>query len=128
MDTACQIFYKKLLTAIDTPAFREGQWTLCTSSGWPDNVSYQRLGVWSWTKEDDRQLIVINLSDSAVQARVRVPWEEVRGNTWRLVDALSDATYDREGDDMSNNGLYIDLPPWAGQILAFHATGNPSED
>ena len=25
-----------------------------------------------------------------LQARVQVPWEEVRGATWRLTDALSD--------------------------------------
>jgi hypothetical protein len=126
-DAACQAFYKKLLTAINTAAFREGQWALCHCSGWPDNASYQRLGVWAWTKDDDRQLIVINLSDSSVQARVHVPWDDLKQKTWRLADALSEATYDRGGDEMSNNGLYIDLAPWAGQILAFHAIGNPSE-
>jgi len=113
--------------AINTPAFRDGQWALCNCSGWPDNTSFQRLGVWSWTKDDDRRLIVINLSDGAVQARVLLPWDEVRGKTWRLDDALSDASYERDGDEINNNGLYIDLAPWAGQILAFHAIGNPSE-
>src|SRR5271156_6664037 len=123
----CQAFYKKLLAAINTAAFRDGQWALCNCSGWPDNTSFQRLGVWSWTKDDDRRLIVINLSDGAVQARVLLPWDEVRGKTWRLDDALSDASYERDGDDMNNNGLYIELEPWAGQIFAFHAVGNSSE-
>ncbi len=127
VDAACQAFYKKLLTAINNPCFREGEWKLCNCSGWPDNASFERLGVWSWTKDDDRQLIVVNLSDAGVQARVHLPWDEVGGKTWRLVDALSDATYDREGDEIWNDGLYIDLEPWAGQILAFHSIGNPSE-
>ncbi len=127
LDEACQAFYKKLLAAINTPAFRNGQWALCNCSGWPDNTSFQRLGVWSWTKDDDRRLIVVNLSDSAVQARVHLPWDDVRGKTWRLSDALSDASYERDGDDMNNNGLYIDLEPWAGQILAFHTIGNSSK-
>ena len=73
------------------------------------------------------ELIVINLSDGAVQARIRVPWDEVRGSMWRLDDALSDASYERDGNEMNNNGLYIDLEPWAGQIFAFHAIGNSSE-
>ena len=125
LDEASQAFYKKLLAAIDTPVFRDGQWALCNCSGWPDNTSFQKLGVWSWTKDDDRQLVIVNLSDGAVQARVQVPWDEVRGKTWRLDDALSDASYEREGDEMRNEGLYIDLPPWAGQILTFHAIGRP---
>jgi glycosidase len=127
LDEACQAFYRKLLDAINASAFRDGQWALCNCSGWPDNTSFQRLGVWSWSKDDDRRLIVINLSDGAVQARVHVPWDDVRGKTWRLDDALSDASYERDGNDMNNNGLYIELAPWAGQIFAFHAIGNPSK-
>jgi hypothetical protein len=127
VDAASQTFYKKLLTAIDSPPFREGEWALCNTSGWPDNTSFQRLGVWSWTKDDDRRLIVINLSDGAVQARVHVPWDEVRGKTWRLDDALSDASYVREGDEMSTSGLYVDLAPWAGQIFTFHFIGSPTD-
>ena len=127
IDLASQFFYKKLLAAIDSPVFREGEWTLCNCSGWPDNDSFQRLGAWAWTKDDDRTLVIVNLSDGAAQARVHLPWEELRGETWRLADALSDASYEREGDEMKNDGLYIDLAPWAGQILAFHAIGNRSE-
>ncbi len=127
VDAACQIFYNKLLAVINSPALREGQWTLCNCSGWPDNTSFQRLGVWSWTNDDDRRLIIINLSDGAVQARVHLPWNDVGGKTWRLDDALSDATYEREGDEMRNDGLYVELAPWAGQILAFHAIGNSSK-
>jgi hypothetical protein len=127
VDAACQVFYKKLLTAINSPTFREGKWALCNASGWPDNTSFEKLGAWSWTKGEDRQLVIVNLSDSAVQARVHLPWDELRGKTWRLSDALSEATYDREGDDINNNGLYVELAPWAGQILAFQATANPTQ-
>ena len=97
--------------------FREGQWTLCNRTGWPDNPSYQNLVAWSWVEANDRYLIVVNLSDSAAQARVQVPWDELRGKTWRLVDALSDATYDRNGDEMRDPGLYVDLKPWDCQLF-----------
>ena len=69
-------------------------------------------------------MVVVNLSDSAVQARVRLPWE-VGGRLWRLEDALSDAVYDRDGDEIQNEGLYVELAPWASQILAFRAIANP---
>jgi hypothetical protein len=112
VDRGLQAFYKKLLKAIDAPMFRGGDWSLCDRRGWPDNPSYQNLVAWNWVKEDDRYLIVVNLSDNAVQARVAVPWSDAGGETWRLVDALSDATYDRVGDEMRAAGLYVELGPW----------------
>jgi hypothetical protein len=108
-----QSFYVKLLAAINAPIFRGGEWRLCERSGWPDNQSCQNLVVWSWVKGEDRRLIAVNLSDSTVQARVRVPWEELRGETWRLADALSDASYDRDGNEMVASGLYVELQPWS---------------
>jgi len=111
-DRELQAFYAKLLTAINAPIFRDGNWKLCGRSGWADNSSFQNLVAWSWVRDDDRRLIVVNLSDSAVQARVQVPWEGVSGTTWRLIDALSDATYDRDGDEIAALGLYVELQPW----------------
>jgi len=111
-DQQLQAFYDKLLEAIDGPVFRNGYWSLCERAGWPDNSSFQNLVAWSWVKGDDRRLIVVNLSDSSVQARVQVPWRDERGETWRLTDVLSGAAYDREGDEMLSPGLYVELAPW----------------
>jgi glycosidase len=113
VDESLRSFYKKLLAAIDAPIFREGQWVLCKCAGWPDNPSYQNLVAWSWINGDDRCLIVVNLSESAAQGKVEVPWDDWRGKTWRLADPLSGDTYDRSGDEMRNQGLFVDLKPWA---------------
>jgi glycosidase len=119
-DQPLQVFYHWLLDAIDAPVFREGQWDLCGCVGWPDNPSYQNLVAWTWVKDNDRHLIIVNLSDSAAQARVQLPWEELRGKTWRLVDGLSGETYDRNGDEMRDPGLYVDLKPWNYHFLWLH--------
>ena len=111
-DAGLQSFYKTLLKAIDNPVFRDGQWSLCERTGWPDNQSFQNLVAWSWLKGEDRYLVVINLSDITVQARVRIPWGDVGGKTWRLTDALSGVIYDREGNEMQSSGLYVELGPW----------------
>ena len=111
-DEPLQAFYGRLLAAINAPVFRNGQWRLCERSGWPDNSSYQNLVAWSWAKDDDRRLILVNLSDSTVQARVTLPWGDLQGNTWRLVDALSGAIYDRDGNELAASGLYVELGPW----------------
>jgi hypothetical protein len=119
-DQDLQDFYKRLLAAIKVPLFREGQWLLCTRMGWPDNPAYQNLVAWSWVNNDDRCLIVVNLSDSSAQGNVQAPWEEVRGKLWRLVDALSGVTYDRDGNEMRDPGLYVDLGPWGYHFFRLH--------
>jgi Alpha amylase, catalytic domain len=123
VDKALQAFYGKLLAAINAPIFRDGEWKLCERSGWPDNQSYQNLVAWSWVKDDDRRVIAVNLSNSAVQARVQLPWEEVRGETWHLIDALSDTSYDRDANEMAASGLYVELLPWSYCFFQYHLAG-----
>ena len=120
VDADLQTFYAKLLEAIKAPAFRNGQWNLCRRLGWSDNSSYQSLIDWGWLEDDQRYLIVVNLSDSTAQGNVQVPWGDVEAKTWRLVDALSGATYDRKGDEMLSPGLYVELGPWNCHLFRFH--------
>lgn len=112
MDEDLRGFYGKLLEAINRKAFREGQWSLCERTGWPDNASFQNLVTWSWVHDDERYLIVVNLSDYPVQAQVQVRWADAGGGKWRLIDVLSGATYERDGDGMLLPGLYVELGPW----------------
>ena len=72
------------MAAINAPVFHDGEWTLCNRSGWPDNASFQHLVAWSWVKGDDRRLILVNLSDNAVQARVKVPWNDIGRENFAL--------------------------------------------
>jgi hypothetical protein len=111
-DQDLQAFYKKLLQTISSPTFREGQWSLCERSGWPDNSSFRNLVAWSWTGEDDRCLIVVNLRDSSAQSRVHPPWDDVREETLQLTDPLTGLSYDRSGDEILAEGLYVALEPW----------------
>jgi hypothetical protein len=123
VDPELRAFYKRLLQAVNAPVFPDGQWQLCQRTGWPDNQSCQNVVAWVWVKDDDRRLIVVNLSESAVQARVQVPWEDLRGQTWRLRDALSDASYERNGDEMVAPGLYVEMGPWEGNVFQSSRTG-----
>jgi hypothetical protein len=112
VDEDLQAFYIKLLAAIDAEIFRQGEWKLCQCSGWPDNPSFQHLVAWNWVKGKDRRLIVVNLSDQAAQGRVRLPGQDIQGVRWCLTDALSDLSYERDGDEMGASGLYIELESW----------------
>lgn len=112
VDRELRAFYTRLLEAVNRRVFREGQWSLCERTGWPDNASFQNLVAWSWQKDNERYLIGVNLSDCSVQARVQVSWARTDGGAWRLIDALSGATYARNGDEMLSPGLYVELGPW----------------
>jgi len=100
------------LEAINRPIFHDGRWTLCDRTGWPDNESFRNLVAWSWMHGDERYLIAVNLSDRPVQARIQVPWPDAGGGTWHLLDQLSGARYERDGNKVMSAGLYVELEPW----------------
>ncbi len=110
-------FYHNLLQEIQPDVFHNGEWRLCERSGWPDNQSCQKLLSWCWVKEDDRFLVVINFSPAASQARVHMPWDDLRGKQWRLSEVLSGEAYDRSGDEMRDAGLYVELGAWQYHLL-----------
>ena len=105
-------FYGRLLQAVRHDVFRNGEWRLCEKSGWPDNQTCRNLLAWCWVKEEDRSFIAVNFSPESAQARVRLPWDELWGKQWRLSDLLTGETCDRSGDEMRNEGLYVELGPW----------------
>lgn len=111
-------FYRRLLKQISSSVFRDGEWQLCDSRGWPDNDSYLNLAAWCWRRESERRLIVVNLSDAGAQGRIHLPWNDLAGRSWRLVDAFSGEIYGRAGDEMTDPGLYVDLNPWGFHFLS----------
>jgi hypothetical protein len=117
VDQELQTFYSELLKAVNRPVFRDGEWSLCDRTGWPDNASFQNLLAWTWLKGDERRLILVNLGDCSVQARVQV--RGARGGKWLLMDVLSGATYDRDGDEMLSPGLFVDLAPWKYHLFQY---------
>ncbi len=68
-----------------------------------------------------RALVVVNFGPAPAQARVQVPWDELRATTWRLTDGLSGDTYDRDGNELRDGGLYVDLAPWRCHLFQVDA-------
>ena len=108
-DSELQAFYRTLLTAA-SDGLRNGCWRLCDRSGWPDNTSCQNLVAWCWRSAEERRLIVVNLSESQAQGLVSLPWDDLRGSTWRMTDLFTQDEYQRDGDELCPRGLYVDLP------------------
>jgi hypothetical protein len=121
VDQDLAAFYKRLLHAVNREVFRNGEWRLCERSGWPDNQSCLNILAWCWVKDDERYLIIINYKTDAAQARVLLPWDALRGKTWRLSDVLTGQSYDRSGDELRDTGLYVELGPWQCHLFQVRA-------
>ena len=119
LDSQTWAFYCELMSVIRADGFRKGDWRLCEQSGWPDNASHLNLLAWCWRAGDDRYLIVVNLSAATSQGRIRVPWNDLAGNSWRLTDLFSGEVYEREDNELCDPGLYVELAPWGFHCLHF---------
>ena len=112
LDRDLEAFYRRLLAETAHDIFRNGKWHLCERKGWPDNQSHKNILAWCWEMANDRYLIVANFSEAFSQALVWTPWQDLRGSSWKLADVLSGDVYTRNGDEMVEIGLYVDLSPW----------------
>ena len=119
VDQSLRDFYLKLLHAIKQSQLLKGEWQLSAVNGWPDNLTYRNILAWNWQQGNRRTLIAVNLSDWKSQAMIRVPWSSADRRSWHLTDLLTGEVYDREGQDLQNNGLYVDLPAWHYHFLQF---------
>jgi len=61
----------------------------------------------------------VNLSEDQSQARIHLPWDNLAGRTWQLIDLLDGDVFQRNGDEMHLSGLYVDLPAWRFHFLHF---------
>ena len=116
-------FYRTLLDSVRDSRFRDGTWNLCEQSGWTDNESFRNLVAWSWTGSGKHSLVVVNLAERHSQGRVRMPGLQLAGRSWRLVDFMSGDAFERDGNEMTDPGLFVDLKPWGYHFLEFSAHG-----
>jgi hypothetical protein len=118
-DQSLQSFYYQLLQAIKSSQSQDGEWKLGSINGWPDNQSYRNILTWTWQNGNRDLLIAVNFSDWRSQGIIHVPWRCAERPLWRLVDLLSNEVFQREGRDLDDHGLYVDLRPWQYHVLQF---------
>ncbi|MEV1065791.1 alpha-amylase [Streptomyces sp. NPDC050263] len=108
-------FHRRLLPA--AAAVRRGEWRPLAPTGWPDNDTCRNLLAWTWTHPDARHLVVVNHSDRPAQARLPLPWDDLRGHDHRLTDLLTSQSYDRDGDELTEPGLFVALEAWQAHVF-----------
>jgi hypothetical protein len=122
-DEELAAWYRDLLRKVAEHEVRTGAWQLLQAGGWPDNQSCRNLIAWSWTPDGDAgsvrgHVVVVNLSAAPAQAQIPLPWPDLPGREWNLLDLLSGADFPRDGGQLADPGLYVDLPPGQSYLLA----------
>jgi hypothetical protein len=117
---ALERFYDRLLSVLGQPVVREGEWQLLEClPAWDGNSSSSSFICYVWQRPNEEMLlVVVNYSDNYGQCYVRLPFENMSGNQWRLQDQLGEAIYDRAGGTLVSQGLYLDVPPWQTHIFS----------
>lgn len=112
-------FYNDLLSLIRKPAFRNGKWQLQEPvPAWAGNDSWDSFISFLWQDEGgSRLLVAVNYSPDHSQCYIRLPLPELAGKNWLLADQLSEARFERNGDELLEKGLYLDMKPWQYHVL-----------
>ncbi len=110
LDRELAHFSEMLLQEVDHPVFHDGFYEICGTSGWEDNQSHQNLLAWSWSRGEDRRLVVANFSHAPAQGYVHLP--SAWSNGWEhfvLVDPLKGDLFLRPAEAVFGSGLFVDL-------------------
>ena len=67
-------------------------------------------------------VIAVNLADHWSQGYVPLPFPDFGDRTVVLDDRLGPARYERAGDDLRGQGLYLDVAPWAHHAFSVTAS------
>jgi hypothetical protein len=113
-------FYKRLTQVLKQPAFRDGAWSrIEPQRAWDGNWTSDCFIACAWTGGDTGHcVVVVNYSSSQAQCRLPLPFADLRGKPVRLADLMGTEVYDRDGDELTDPGLYIDHAPWHYNVFA----------
>ena len=48
---------------------------------------------------------------------MKLPWDDLADQHWVLTDRLTDERFERAGDALAEDGLYVALSGWASHFL-----------
>jgi hypothetical protein len=114
-------FYAALSKVLDDPVVHDGAWRLLDPrQAWDGNPSHEHLIAFTWTTSDGTlaSVVVVNLADTHSQGYLPLQNAELAVRTVSLVDRLGEARFELNSDDVTRNGWYVDVEPWAHHVFA----------
>ena len=120
-DPAIAALYDQLLTTLRESAVGRGEGKLLPPrTAWDGNPTAGNFIIVRWqTRAPEFDLIVVNLASHRSQCCVPLGLEQLAAHDWLLTDLLGGENYERCGDDLAAQGLYLDAPAHSAQIFHF---------
>jgi glycosidase len=123
-DKEIEEFYSHLLAVLRKPELKIGtwQWLVCKPA-WEGNESWNAFIAYSWEgSHGERMLIAVNYAPHQSQCYIHLTFPEIKNRTVKLNDLLGSASYTREGNDLLERGLYLDMEPWSYHTFILEVT------
>jgi hypothetical protein len=113
--------YKQIMMTLPVTAVGQGSGELSQPRpAWAGNLSAQNFVIVQWQRQaPEFDLVVVNLAPARSQCYAPLKLEHLAEHNWAMTDLLGQERYKRSGDDLQNQGLYLDLPPHGAQLFHF---------
>ena len=114
-----QEFYQSLLRELGQPALRDGNWKLLhPRPAWEGNPTYQQVLAHRWEHPSGSRVVTVNYGPHQAQCYVPLRLHGIAGRKLRLRDVFGAEDLQRNGDELLNPGLYLDLAPYQIHLFA----------
>jgi hypothetical protein len=119
VDPRLESFYNRLLACMRRPEVRDGDWRLLeTHPAWEGNPTADGFLAFSWEGSGHRLLVAVNYGPTQGQCFVRLPYPDLAERSWLLRDVMNGGVkYERDGHDLAQRGLFLDVPAWAHHVF-----------
>ena len=113
------MFYDRLLSVLQKPVLRDGDWSLIECRpAWDGNWTHDCFIAFSWeTSIDQRLIVIVNFADHQSQTRVQFPFESFSSDAVAFQELIGQSEYKYSIIDLKANGLFVDLPPWGIHVF-----------
>ncbi len=126
-DADVAALWHRVLGALGGPAFRRGvPMRLEPRPTGPGDTTSESFVSWLWASpEGSVQLAVANLGGARGRCWLPIAVPALAGEAIVLEDLLGDARYERSGDELLTQGLYLDLPAGGRHLFRVLGAGAP---
>jgi hypothetical protein len=123
-DWEMEEFYEHLLAVLRKPIVKTGEWQrLDCHPAWDGNGSWDSFVACCWRgSSGERMVAAVNYAPHSSQCYLEAPFPEIRNRSVRLQDLLGPAAYIREGSELLDRGLFLDLQPWSYHVFDLEVT------
>jgi hypothetical protein len=118
-DANLRDFYHRLLTCVRRPEAHDGEFHLWSCRpAWTGNDTCSPFVTFSWESQRGRRMLVaVNYGPNRGQCYINAGLQGLTGRHVTLTDLMSDARFERAGDELATQGMYVDMAPWGYHVF-----------